>query len=269
MELQMQVDLPLPPSLTVEPQSNGIWVVTLNRPEKRNALDDATIAGLEHLFANLPDTVRAVVLKGTGEHFCAGLDLTELGTQPTWSRIGRSQSWHRAFERIEFARVPVVAALQGAVIGGGLELACAAHIRVADASVFYGLPEGQRGIYLGGGGSVRLPKLVGVANMMDMMLTGRVHNAQSGQSIGMSQYTVAAGQSLTKALELATAASNNAALVNFAVLHTLPRIYSSGDPQTGYLLEALMSVIAQGEPEAQSRLQQFLAHKVGKITKPA
>jgi (methylthio)acryloyl-CoA hydratase len=265
----MQNEIPaLPPSLTVEPQSNGIWIVTLNRPEKRNALDDATIAGIESLFANLPESVAAVVLEGAGEHFCSGLDLTELGAQPTRSRIARSQLWHRAFERVEFARVPVIAALQGAVIGGGLELACAAHIRVADASVLYGLPEGQRGIYLGGGGSVRLPRLIGLANMMDMMLTGRVHDAHSGQSIGLSQYTVAAGQSLSKALELARAASNNAALVNFAVLHALPRIFGSGDPQSGYLLEALMSVTAQAEPEAQDRLQQFLAHKAGKVTRP-
>jgi (methylthio)acryloyl-CoA hydratase len=72
----MQNEIPaLPPSLTVEPQSNGIWIVTLNRPEKRNALDDATIAGIESLFANLPESVTAVVLEGAGEHFCS---LTEL-----------------------------------------------------------------------------------------------------------------------------------------------------------------------------------------------
>jgi len=258
----------LPASLALEARPNGVWVVTLNRLEKRNALDDSTIGGLEQLFANLPNEVRAIVLRGTGGHFCAGLDLTALGAQPVASRIERSRLWHRAFERIEFGRVPVIAALEGAVIGGGLELACAAHIRVADASVFYGLPEGQRGIYLGGGGSVRLPKLIGVANMMDMMLTGRIYDAQSGHTSGISQYTVASGQALGKALELAEATSRNAELTNFAVMHALPRIAGSSNPESGYLLEALMSAIAQGEPEAQHRLAEFLAHRAGKVTRP-
>ena len=77
--------------------------------------------------------------------------------------------WHRVFDRIQYSRVPVIAALRGAVIGGGLELACAAHIRVAEPSAYFALPEGQRGIFVGGGGSVRIPRLIGVARMADMM----------------------------------------------------------------------------------------------------
>ena len=80
------------------------------------------------------------------------------------------------------AACPVIAALKGAVIGGGLELACAAHIRVAEPSAYFALPEGQRGIFVGGGGSVRLPRLIGVARMTDMMLTGRVYSASEGSS---------------------------------------------------------------------------------------
>ncbi len=94
-----------------------------------------------------------------------------------------SRMWHRAFHEIEFGRVPVVAALKGAVIGGGLELALSAHLRVAEASAFYALPEGQRGIFVGGGASVRLPRLIGVSRMRDMMLTGRVHDAESGERL--------------------------------------------------------------------------------------
>ena len=89
--------------------------------------------------------------------------------------------WHRVFDRIQYSRVPVIAALRGAVIGGGLELACAAHIRVAEPSAYFALPEGQRGIFVGGGGSVRLlPRLIGVARMTDMMLTGRVYSCDRG-----------------------------------------------------------------------------------------
>jgi enoyl-CoA hydratase/carnithine racemase len=81
--------------------------------------------------------------------------------------------WHRAFERMELGRIPVVAVLKGAVIGGGVELASATHIRVTEPSTFYALPEGRHGLFVGGGGSVRVPKLIGSHRMADMMVTGR------------------------------------------------------------------------------------------------
>jgi enoyl-CoA hydratase/carnithine racemase len=84
--------------------------------------------------------------------------------------ISHSRAWHRAFEQIEYGHVPVVAVMHGAVIGGGLELAAAAHIRVAERSAYYALPEGKHGIFVGGGGSVRIPRLIGTARTMDMML---------------------------------------------------------------------------------------------------
>ena len=127
---------------------------------------------MEAFFTSLPDSIRAVVLAGDGEHFRAGLDLSELQERDVIAGIEHSRFWHRAFDRIQYGKVPVVAVLHGAVVGGGLELAAAAHIRVAEHSAFYALPEGSRGIFVGGGGSVRLPPLIGVARMMDMMLTG-------------------------------------------------------------------------------------------------
>ncbi len=120
--------------------------------------------------------------------FSAGLDLSELSECDTVEGIAHSRLWHRIFENIQFGRVPVIAVLKGAVIGGGLELACAAHLRVAEESAYYALPEGQRGIFVGGGGSVRLPRLIGVSRMADMMLTGRSHDAQAGQAMGISHY---------------------------------------------------------------------------------
>ena len=88
----------------------------------------------------------------------------------------------------------MVAVLHGAVVGGGLELAAACHLRVAERSAYYALPEGQRGIFVGGGGSVRLPRLIGVARMIDMMLTGRTLSAEEGQAIGLSHYLVEHGR---------------------------------------------------------------------------
>jgi len=241
-----------------------IAMVRLARPDKRNALDSASIAGLERIFTELPPTIRAVVLHGEGEHFSAGLDLSDLEERDAAAGLAHSRLWHRAFERIEHCGVPVIAVLHGAVVGGGLELAASAHLRVAERGAFYALPEGSRGIFVGGGGSVRLPRLIGVARMMDMMLTGRTYGAEEGVSLGFSQYLADPGAGLAKGVELARRVAENAPLTNFALIEALPRIADS-DPATGLLLEALMSAVAQAAPEAKDRLRAFLDKRAGKV----
>ena len=146
-------------------QRGSVLHLRLNRPAKRNALSDALVLQLQTAFVNLPEGTRAVVLSGAGDHFSAGLDLASLGEHSVAEGVMHSRMWHAAFEQIEFGRVPVIAVLHGAVVGGGLELATAAHIRIAERSTFYGLPEGQRGLFVGGGGSARIPRLVGAARM--------------------------------------------------------------------------------------------------------
>ena len=111
-----------------------VLVVGLDRQAKRNAINDATIEALDEVFSSIPDDVRAVVIHGIGPNFSAGLDLSEISERDVTEGVFHSRAWHRCFEKIEFGRVPVVAVLKGAVIGGGLELACAAHVRVAEAS---------------------------------------------------------------------------------------------------------------------------------------
>ncbi len=255
-------DVQLPRSLKAE-RRDEIVILSLARAEKRNAIDDPTVFGIEAFFAALPDGIKAVVLAGEGEHFCSGLDLGELTARDVAQGIAHSQSWHRAFERIEFGRVPVVAVLHGAVVGGGLEIAAACHIRVAEASAYYALPEGSRGIFVGGGGSVRLPRLIGTARIMDMMLTGRIYDAEEGQAIGISHYLVARGAGLAKGIELARRIAGNAPMTNFAVTQVLPRIAES-DPASGYVTEALIAAIAQGDDEAKARLKAFLEKRAPK-----
>jgi enoyl-CoA hydratase/carnithine racemase len=253
----------LPSSLEVALEGQ-VAIVRLTRPEKRNALNDRTVLGLQAFFSNLPDGVKAVILHGAGDHFSAGLDLSEVTERDTTEGVGHSMMWHRAFERIQFGKVPVIAVLHGAVVGGGLELACSAHIRIAEPSTFFALPEGQRGIFVGGGGSVRIPRLIGVARMMDMMLTGRVYRAEEGHRIGLSQYLVGEGEGLAKARELATRIAANAPLTNFAVMHALPRI-ADADPGIGFMTEALMAAVAQGDSEAKTRLRDFLEKRAPKV----
>jgi len=242
----------------------GIAVVRLCRPSKRNALNDALILAVRDVFENLPAQTRAAVLHSEGEHFCAGLDLSELQERDAGAGVHHSRMWHAALECVEHGPVPVVAALQGAVVGGGLELAGACHVRVADSSTFYALPEGARGIFVGGGGSVRIPKLIGVARMTDMMLTGRVYNAVDGERIGLSQYLVEEGGALERAIALADQITSNAPMTNFALIHALPRI-AEQPADHGFFTEALIASIAQATPEAKARVQAFLGGNAAKV----
>ena len=258
-------DLGLPSTLTVA-RDGDVALLRLSRPAKRNALDDETVLGLRRFFMDVPKGVRAVVLHGEGAHFCAGLDLSEvMGTADVHRGVMHSQMWHKAFNEIQFGPVPVISVLHGAVVGGGLELAASTHIRVAERSAYYGLPEGQRGIFLGGGGSVRIPRLVGVHRVQDMMLTGRTLSAEEGYAAGLSQYLVDENQGLAKGIELAHKAAGVADMTAFAVLHALPRIAES-DPATGYFTESLMAAIAETTPEAQKRVRDFLEKRAGKVT---
>lgn len=247
-------------------EQQEVAVIRLTRGAKRNALNDGLILALRDLFENMPEGVRSAVIAGEGPHFCAGLDLSELKERDAGQGLHHSRMWHAALERVQFGPVPVIAALQGAVVGGGLELASACHIRVADASTFYALPEGSRGIFVGGGGAVRIPRLIGAARMTDMMLTGRVYNAQDGERVGFAQYLVPAGTALTKAIELAARMATNAPLTNFALMHALPRI-AEQPADHGFFTEALISSIAQAAPEAKARVRAFLEGKAAKVQK--
>ena len=253
------------PDIHLEMQGS-VAVVRLTRPTKRNALNDGLIASLRHIFENLPQEARAAVVAGDGDHFCAGLDLSELKERDAGEGLYHSRSWHVALDRVQSGPVPVIAALHGAVVGGGLELASACHIRVADESTFYALPEGTRGIFVGGGGAVRIPRLIGVARMTDMMLTGRVYNAQDGERIGMAQYLVPTGTAFEKAMEIAQRVATTAPLTNYALMHALPRIAEQPADQ-GFFTEAMMAAIAQSAPEAKQRVRDFLEGKAAKVAK--
>ena len=255
----------LPPSLTAKRRGN-VAILRLSRPQKRNALDDTTILGIESFFKALPKDIKAVVIHGAGQHFSAGLDLGELTERDVGEGVLHSRMWHRVFDAIQFGKVPVVAVLHGAVVGGGLELAASCHVRVAESSAFYGLPEGQRGLFVGGGGSARIPRLIGTARMTDMMLTGRVYDAREGHAIGISHYLVEPGEGLAKALALAERIAANAPLSNFAVMHALPRIADMAQDE-GLFVESLMAAIASGDEAAKMRVRAFLEGRAAKVKK--
>ena len=254
------------PLLRLE-RAGPVLHIRLNRPAKRNSISDELLAQLHSVFVNLPADIGAAVLSGEGEHFCAGLDLSEVRDRNVREGMQHSRAWHACFDAIQFGPVPVVAVLQGAVVGGGLELASSAHLRVAESSAFYALPEGTRGIFVGGSGSVRISRLVGVARMTDMMLTGRVFDADEGQTFGLSNYRVEGGAGLAKAMALADKIAGNAPLSNYAITQALPRIadLSASD---GLFMETLMSSIAQGDEAAKERIRAFLDKRADKVERP-
>jgi (methylthio)acryloyl-CoA hydratase len=239
--------------------------VKINRPEKRNAMNDELVLAIEQVFSHIPVGVKCAIIHAEGKHFSAGLDLSELRERTTVEALHHSRMWHRALETVQYGNVPVVAVLHGACVGGGLELAAACHIRVAEKNTFYALPEGQRGIFVGGGASVRLPKLIGMARMTDMMLTGRVISAEEGERIGLTQYLVDDDKGLEKGIELAKKIAQNAEMTNYALMHVLPRIVDSGQTE-GLLMESMMATIASTSPDAQQRLKDFLEGRAKKVT---
>ena len=239
---------------------DGIYTITLARPAKRNAISDRLLAALEAALVATPEGTRAIILAGEGEHFCAGLDLSEHQHREPFGVMLHSQSWHRIFARIQNGGIPVIAALQGAVIGGGLELATATHIRIAEPTTIYQLPEGRHGIYVGGGASVRVAKIIGAGRMCEMMLTGRILDAEEGQRLGLSHYLVGAGESLAKAQQLARRVAENAPMANWAMVTAIARIDNMASDD-GFFVESLTAAVVQTNPEIAERIGDFLKRK--------
>ncbi|MEO6125575.1 MAG: crotonase/enoyl-CoA hydratase family protein [Ilumatobacteraceae bacterium] len=257
-----------PNNLEIDRHDDGVWVVRLNRPDKRNALNEETIEELVTLFSGaMRDGARAIVLAAEGPHFCAGLDLVEhhqADRSPAdfWQLCLR---WHEAFNKMEYGGVPIIAALKGAVVGGGLELASAAHIRVADATTYFALPEGQRGLFTGGGATIRVADLVGKARMIDMMLTGRVYQGQEAVDLGLAQYLVE-GSSFDRALELAQMAAHNLPLTNFAICSAISHMQNMSAFDAAFA-EACVAGVVNTQPAARSRLEAF-ANKTAPRVRP-
>jgi enoyl-CoA hydratase/carnithine racemase len=261
-----KLDIELPSSLRAE-RRDDIAILHLARPEKRNAIGGETLLGIRLFFTNLAEDVKGVVICGDGDNFSAGLDLSELSEKDAAEGAMLSREWHATFHEVQYARAPVVSVLHGAVIGAGLELASATHIRVAEPSTYYGLPEGQRGIFLGGGGSMRLSRLIGVPRVFDLMLTGRTLNAQDGYLFGFAQYLVGEGEGLAKGIEIARRIAMNAPLSNYAIIQALPRIAEMG-PDEGLFTEAMVSGVVQGATDAKERLRAFLEKRAAKVARP-
>jgi len=242
--------------LSIE-QDGPIAILTMCRPERRNAMNDGLLEKLDDFFSNPPEGVRAVVLTGSHGHYCSGLDLSEHVQRNAEDTLHHSRNWHRVMDIIQSGGLPVVSAMFGAVIGGGLELATSTHVRIAEPSTIYQLPEGRRGIFVGGGATVRVGRILGADRMTEMMLTGRKYDAEEGLALGLSHYLAEEGKALEKAVELAGKIAKNASLSNYFMINAISRI-SDMSRADGLFVESLSAALSQTGSDAEEGLKAFL-----------
>jgi len=242
-------------------ERGGVAVVTLNRVEKRNAINEPLIKELREAILRAQDEAVVGVIAAQGANFSAGLDLNEALARATSAPPVKRfrHSWHEVFDLLARGPIPWVASLQGAVVGGGLELAAAAHVRVCDETAFFGLPEGQRGIFVGGGGTVRIQRIIGYSVMADMMLTGRLLNSEEALQVNIVRYVTPPGDALEKALILAERIAGNSSETNWKIVNVLPRINDLSHDD-GLFMEYLTSSM-QRSPDSAERLREFLSGK--------
>lgn len=234
-----------------------IATLTINRPDRRNAMSEGLLAAIDAFFRDPPDGVRVAVLTGEGGHYCSGLDLSEHKQRDAEATMRISRKWHEVLDRLYLGGLPIVSAMTGAVIGGGLELATATHVRIAEPSVKFQLPEGRRGIFVGGGATVRVGRILGADRMVEMMLTGRTYGAEEGTQLGLAHYAVGEGEALDLACKLAGKIAANATLSNYIMIQGITRIEDMSKAD-GFFTESLCAAIAQTSPDAHEGLAAFL-----------
>jgi E-phenylitaconyl-CoA hydratase len=238
--------------MTVQVKQDGhVVVITLDRPEARNALDHATSEELRNAFLAFKedDSQWVAVLAGTGDHFCAGADLKG-------PRVPRSRIPEGGITREFWTTKPIIAALQGAVYGGGLELALCADLRVADETARLGQLEVRWGIMPGAGATQRLPRLVGVGVALELVMTGEPIDAHRALAAGLVNRVVSAGQARPAALELAETIASRAPLaVRRAKEATLRGLSMPLDD--GLRMETLVANLLAGTADMQEGRRAF------------
>ena len=191
--------------LTIE-DKNAVRVITINRPDKLNALNRNVLKELDGAFqeAGADEAVRAVILTGAGEKaFVAGADIGELADLGPESAKVQMQLGQGVLDRIEGLNKPVVAAVNGYALGGGCELALACHMRVAARTAKLGLPEVKLGIIPGYGGTQRLPRLIGRARALQLILSGEPIDGEQALAWGLvNSLAESAAETVEAAFEL-------------------------------------------------------------------
>ena len=225
-------------TLKVKIENQVGWII-INRPKKLNSLNRETLGELHHILAIIEEdsSVRLLVIRGAGDTaFVAGADIKELAElSPVEATALAQQGNKQVFDYIEHFNKPVIAAVNGYALGGGLELAMACHLRVFADTAKAGMPETSLGLIPGYGGTQRLPQLVGRGRAMELLLTGDMIDAQRAHEIGLANAVCSPNELETKVRELAAAILKNAPEAQQQLLAAVRAGY---DPQTdGYAVE--------------------------------
>jgi enoyl-CoA hydratase/carnithine racemase len=247
------------PTVLVE-REGACAIVTLNRPEVRNALNLEMVRELSAVLTGLESDseIGAIILTGSGDKaFVAGADIEELKARDAIGSLAAINA--RLFRQIETFPTPVIAAIRGFALGGGCEMALACDLRVCGASAKFGQPEVGLGIIPAAGGTQRLPRLIGLSRAKDLVLTGRIIDAEEALQIGLVNRMVPDDQVLDAAATLARTILEKGALAvrmaKLALNVALPGF------EVGQTLESVAQAVLFETPEKHRRMQEFLDRK--------
>lgn len=248
-------------------KKGNIGLLTINRPEKLNAISNELISELKKLLDEIEndEELRALIITGAGDKaFVAGADIKELVDRD--ARLGRrvSQERQEVFSRIENLPVPVIAAVNGYALGGGLELALACSIRICSEKAQFGAPEVKLGIIPGDGGTQRLPRLVGLGRAMEMILTGDFIDAQEAYRIGLVNKVLPQEELMDKAMELAKKIASRPPLAVRFAKEAVNRS-QEGDAASGFALESYLHALSCTTEDKKEGVSAFLEKRKGKF----
>ncbi len=245
-------------NLVLEERRGAIVLLTIHRPEKRNALNLALVRALADKLRSVEAdaTVRAVVLRGAGDKaFVAGADIAELkerGAEESLAGINAN-----LFRQVEELSVPVIAAIRGWALGGGMELAMGCDLRIAGDSARFGQPELNLGILPAAGGMHRLPALVGMGVAKDLVLTGRILDADEALRIGLVSRVVPDADVEAEAMRAAEAIAGMAPLASKLAKRVMNSLFRVR-PDVSFALESAAQAVLFESDEKHARMQAFL-----------
>ena len=210
---------------------NGILYVTLNRPKQLNALNKEVFSEVENIFTELAtkDEVKSIIITGSGEKaFAAGADIKEFAHFNVEEGKELSANGQRIFKIIETFNKPVIAAINGFALGGGLELAMSCHLRVASDNARFGQPEVSLGVTPGYAGTQRLTQLIGKGKSMELLMTGAMIKANEALSLGLVNYVTSQEELISKSEELLKTIMKQSPVAVAGVISCVDAFYKDG-----------------------------------------